>query len=67
MRKLLLAIVAITAWAESVPAQAPEFEVASVKPVAGEVPNHPMGLRIHHGTLNVDGTRLRQIFRREGI
>jgi uncharacterized protein (TIGR03435 family) len=66
MRKLLLAALAITALAGSIPAQpgpaaALEFEVASVKPVLGEVPNHPVGLRIHHGTLNVDDARLRQI------
>lgn len=39
----------------------PSFDVASVKPVVGVVPNHPVGLRIHHGTLNVDDGQLRQI------
>jgi uncharacterized protein (TIGR03435 family) len=62
MRKLLLDAMAMMVLAGSMQAQAaPEFEVASVKPVAGEVPNHPVGLRIHHGTLNVDDGRLRQI------
>jgi uncharacterized protein (TIGR03435 family) len=61
MRKLLLTAVTVAALAESIQAQAPEFEVASVKPVVREVPNHPVGLRIHHGTLNVDDARLRQI------
>jgi uncharacterized protein (TIGR03435 family) len=35
--------------------------VASVKPVVGVVPSHPVGLRIQHGTLNVDDGQLRQI------
>src|SRR4051812_9930166 len=39
----------------------PAFEVASIKPVLGEVPNHPVGLRVNHGTLKVDDGRLRQI------
>jgi uncharacterized protein (TIGR03435 family) len=39
----------------------PTFDVASVKPVLGDVPNHPVGLRINHGTLTVDDAQLRQI------
>jgi uncharacterized protein (TIGR03435 family) len=51
-------------WPAVLAAQAttpPAFDVASVKLVVRDVPNHPVGLRINHGTLNVDDGRLRQI------
>jgi len=63
-RKSLLAALAMTALAVIVPAQPAtplEFEVASVKLSRARFPNHPVGLKIHHGTLNVDDGRLRQI------
>src|ERR1700733_5531085 len=56
-RTLLLAIGPVILTAQT----PPSFEVASVKPIVGPVPNHPVGLRIHHGTLNVDDGQLRQI------
>jgi uncharacterized protein (TIGR03435 family) len=51
---------AITALTVSLPAQ-PQFEVASVKPINRPVAPHAVGLRIHHGTLNIDAAALRQI------
>lgn len=54
-RTLLLAIGSVILTAQA----PPSFEVASVKPVVGPVPNHPVSLRKHHGTLNVDDGQLR--------
>ncbi len=41
--------------------QTQEFEVASVRPVAGPVRPHAVGLIIHHNRLNMDAAALRQI------
>jgi uncharacterized protein (TIGR03435 family) len=55
----LLLGLAISSVAPS--AQAPQFEVASVKLVKGPVAPHGVGLLINHGKLTIEAAQLRQI------
>jgi uncharacterized protein (TIGR03435 family) len=60
MMMLRFAALAV-AYASSVAAQAPSFEVASVKPVDPPAGPHVVSLIVNHGKLNIEAAELRQI------
>jgi uncharacterized protein (TIGR03435 family) len=60
MMMLRFAALAV-AYASSVAAQAPSFEVASVKPVDPPAGPHVVSLIVNHGRLNIEAAELRQI------